>query len=123
MKKFLVYWCSEGLESITDITQNISDSERVEKEKVWEILKSPELKAPDNEPLRMLNQLVQHMMMRARANSHRNYEIYTITTDDDVEREQLENLFKQNPQGSADLVRERGVKIYSDRNVDKVVIR
>jgi hypothetical protein len=123
MKKFVVYWCSEGLESITDITQKISDSEQAEKEKVWEILKSPELNSPDNEPMRMLNQMIQLMIMRAKANSHRHYEIYTINTDDDIDREQLEDLFKKNPQGSADLIRERGVKIYSDRSQDRVVIR
>jgi len=53
--------------------------------------------------------------LRARMNMHRCYEIYTIRTAGDLSREDLADWFHANPQAAADMVRERGVKIYSDR--------
>mgnify|MGYP003350648568 CR=1 FL=1 len=40
----------------------------------------------------------------------------TITAED------LKRMFEDNPQGTADLIRERGTKLYSDRQTSKRVI-
>lgn len=66
---------------------------------------------PSNEAARM----VFYMTMRARMNTQRHYEIYAINTEDGISKEDMEEMFEQDPQYAADLIRERGTKIYSDR--------
>jgi len=55
------------------------------------------------------------MTLRARANTQRHYEIYSIQTVDDIDRSTLERLFEDDPQAAAELIRDRGTKLYSDR--------
>lgn len=62
-----------------------------------------------------LNSLVQTLLWRARMNTQRRYEIYTVGVASSVTEKQLLDMFELNPQGMAELVRERGTKIYSDR--------
>jgi len=55
------------------------------------------------------------LILRARANPQRNYEIYTVQVDADVSLKDIQDMFKDTPQEIVDLVRARGHKIYSDR--------
>lgn len=55
------------------------------------------------------------MVLRARFNQQRHYEIYTVDVDDSITDLDMIELFEDNPQGMADLIRERGYKLYSDR--------
>ena len=55
------------------------------------------------------------MTLRARANTQRHYEIYGIQTVEDIDKSTLERLFEDDPQAAAELIRERGTKLYSDR--------
>jgi hypothetical protein len=55
------------------------------------------------------------LIMRARANPQRNYEIYTVQVDPDVSLKDIQDMFKDTPQDIVDLVRARGHKLYSDR--------
>jgi hypothetical protein len=100
-------WCTEGLEFIEDLSQWEVEHAQWEKQEAWDILKdgarSPEPKGP---PLNML-------LMRARVNSQRQYEVYTFTTaglSEKIVREQ----FERDPQFMADFIRVNGYKIYSD---------
>ena len=63
------------------------------------------------------------LILRARANPQRNYEIYTVQVEPDVSLEDIQNMFKASPQEIVDLIRARGHKIYSDRlyTADRVI--
>ena len=55
------------------------------------------------------------LILRARSNPQRNYEIYTVTVEPDVSLKDIEQMFKTTPQAIVDLVRARGHRLYSDR--------
>lgn len=98
---FLLSWDCQGIEAVLNVTD-------YEKEQVW-------AKLSDTDPPYRLRGLVQHLMLRARANPQRHYEIYTMTVEDGITEDEVREMFEQDPQGSADLVRDRGNVIYSDR--------
>jgi arsenate reductase-like glutaredoxin family protein len=60
-------------------------------------------------------------MLRARYNSQRHYEIYTVNMDESISEQDIRDMFETSPQGMADLIRERGHKMYSDRVDQKQV--
>jgi hypothetical protein len=74
---------------------------------MWSALKGEEPKAR----IPGLNILI----LRARANPQRNYEIYTVQVDPDVSLKDIQDMFKDSPQTIVDLVRARGHRLYSDR--------
>jgi len=98
---FLVSWDCNGLEAVINITD-------YEKEATWATLK-------DEDTLTNLSSMVRHLMLRAQANPQRHYEIYTMNVQEGISDEDIRGMFESDPQGSADLVRDRGNQIYSDR--------
>jgi len=62
------------------------------------------------------------MLMRARVNSQRNYEIYSMTVENGISEEDVIDWFKSNPQNAVDLIRSRGREIYRLGNTAKPVI-
>jgi hypothetical protein len=54
------------------------------------------------------------MMIRARANSQRSYEIYTFSTDETMDYDFVKEMFETDPQVIVNSIREQGNKIYSD---------
>ena len=106
---FIMAWDSNGLEAVVNITE-------YEKESTWAMLQ-------DKEPPKQISHIVNYLMIRARANGQRHYEIYTMWAQEGITDEDIRGMFEQDPQGSADLIRDRGNQIYSDRvNQDKVKI-
>jgi hypothetical protein len=97
--QFLLMWCCEGLEYIGDITQ---DSQAA----VWSGLqgKKHQSQIPN----------LMHLELRARYNSQRFYEIYVVTASEGVTQDTLRELFEQDPQGAAELIRARGTKIFGE---------
>ncbi len=63
-----------------------------------------------------------HLIMRARFNPQRHYEIYAIDIDHTLSSKDIIEQFEADPQGMADLVRERGRQLYSDRATTKARI-
>ena len=104
---YILSWDCHGLEACV----NVSD---IDKEQMWEALKETDGN-PNKGRTHTVNSLVSMLMLRARFNPQRNYEIYAIDTEDDITESTLRSLFEQDPQASADLIRERGRKLYSDR--------
>ena len=102
---FLLSWDMYGLESCIPITQY----ENWDKEQLLSILK--ENKSKPNP----LNQIISMMLFRARANGHRHYEIYAVDCDESYTEQTLRDMFEKDPQGSAELIRKRGAKLFSDR--------
>ena len=76
-----------------------------------------------NSTLRFVKYNIATMMIRARANSQRSYEIYTFSTDETMDYEFVKEMFKTDPQVIVNSIREQGNKIYSDykSNTKKVI--
>lgn len=109
---FVVSWDMFGVEAII----NVSD---IEKRTMWSALQGEDTSRDPN-----VNQIVSMMMLRARVNAQRHYEIYAIDTEDGVDEQQLREFFDNDPQAMADLIRDRGRELYSDRmNTGKAIIR
>ena len=65
-----------------------------------------------------------HWQLRARFNTHRQYEIYTFSAQPGISIEDIREMFETNPQTAADTIRRIGHCLYSDRQKeDRVVIR
>lgn len=107
---YILSWDMHGLESCINAS-------KIDQMRVWNTLANKADRTED------INRLMSMLIMRARANSQRHYEIYSIAVDSSITEEDLVQQFKTNPQGMADLVRARGNKIYSDRvNKDSIKI-
>lgn len=103
---FLLSWDMNGIESVVNITE-------FEKEAMWNTLQ--DVKSPK------LGSIVNQIMLRARYNSQRHYEVYTVRVDESISAEDLKTMFEDNPQHAAELIRDRGTKLYSDRIDHKTV--
>ena len=112
---FLFSWDQYGIESIVPITQY----ENWDKENLFRILKDEKV-IPNP-----INNIIQKLVLRARFNSQRHYEIYAIDCDPSLDEEFWREQWKKEPQATADLIRERGLKIHSDRASakEKILIR
>ena len=104
--RFLAVWDMLGLESLWDIDEAMEVIENHDKQKTWNTLKG-EKTLPMRNPI-PLNELI----IRARANSQRSYEIYTFTSEFD--RQEVETIFAECPQPLVEWIRKNGNKIYSD---------
>jgi hypothetical protein len=98
MSRFLAMWDCDGLECMFDITD-------MEHDAMIAGLKDEPFKTPFN---------LTALMLRARYNSQRSYEIYTFETEDEYGLDEMKTMFNNSPQYFAELIREKGNKIYSD---------
>lgn len=103
--KFLAMWDCEGLECLFDITDMEGDA-------MISGLKGETYKTPFN---------LSMMMMRARFNNQRSYEIYTFTTAD-LDYDDVKDLFDNDPQVIVNAIRKDGNKIFSDYSAKQKVI-
>lgn len=110
---YLLSWDCLGLEACI----NISD---IDKEAMWDTLKDTGDNSNKGRPA-TVSSIVHMLQMRARYNSQRFYEIYTVDTDDSISADDLKSMFENDPQGSAELIRARGRKLYSDRQQQHTV--
>ena len=104
--QFAVMWDCLGLECV----QQIPDPALA----TWAVLQDKKPEPPPN---------ILHWRLRAMCNLQRHYEIYILTTDATITRDHIREWFRDSPQAAAELIRERGVKFYSDRNYigDRVI--
>ena len=106
MNKFLAMWDCNGLESLHDVGYHMDRYNQWEKQKVVAILK--EERTPDQPagiPLQM-------MLLRARVNSQRAYEIYEFNST--LKYDELKTAFEVDPQPVVEWIRENGKQVYSD---------
>lgn len=113
---FILSWDMLGLETVINASQ-------IEKEQMWNILKNGPTDKNKEGRVESVGQLVQRLMLRARFNTQRHYEIYSIRVDTSITVEHIKNLFEEHPQSAADLIRQRGTKLYSDRILDQKNIK
>jgi len=110
---YLVMWDNTGLECIIEIDMfKIGDGGDM-----LAILEDTE-----NTYAKKLSGMLKMMKLRAQFNTQRHYEIYGLRTSGSITKEQLEFMFENNPQSTVDLIREKGIKIRSDRASERQVI-
>ena len=108
MKYFLVMWDCHGLETLQDISEYHPDN--WDKNQLMGLMMGKAYK-----PAPIHRQITQ-MILRAKFNPQRNYEIYIQQADDEITAGDFANSFNQNPQFWADWVRaHHSVKLYDDR--------
>lgn len=103
---FLVMWDCYGLETCIDVTQHLQD-------RTWATLTNSKPKEIPN---------VNHLILRAKFNTQRHYEIYTVTAQSGITAEEIKIMFEASPQIAADTIRNLGQVIYSDRADKKNVV-
>lgn len=99
-------WDMLGLECIYDVGAYLAEHEEWEKRTMWATLKEEgPIEKPKPIPLQM-------MILRARANSQRSYEIYEFSST--ISMNEIKKEFSRNPQPLVEWIRENGHKVYSD---------
>lgn len=104
-------WDIYGLECLFDVDSAMDEHNQWEKEKIVHILKGEESPAPPRGiPIQML-------ILRAKFNSQRRYEIYEFVST--MSYNEIKKTFKTDPQVIVNWIRENGYKVYSDYISDK----
>lgn len=110
---FIFAWDEFGLESIVPITQY----EHWDKDNLVRLLKNQsKLRNP-------LDGIVRSLVLRAQVNPQRRYEIYAVDCAEDMDLKFWQRNWAENPQGMADILRERGHKIFSAIPTQEPVIQ
>jgi len=117
MRYILAAWDREGFECLQDITHFHPDN--FEKGQLMDALKGNSVRPNP------LAQQLSAMKLRARANQQRCYEIYVMTTEDDLEFKDVEDWMIADPQSLVDWIRKNHwARVYSDYDPNpRVVIR
>ena len=110
---FLFSWDQHGVEAIVPITQYDPQSVQA----AVAVLKGETINS------RALNDIVGSIIWRARYNSQRHYEVYAIDCTEDYTEAVWRELWEQEPQVCADLIRERGVKLFCNRALPQQQVR
>jgi hypothetical protein len=106
IKHYLAMWDCNGLECLYDVDLHMDRNNEWDKKKIVSILKEEKLpEKPPQIPLQM-------MILRARFNSQRAYEIYEFNST--LKYKELTEAFNDNPQPIVEWIRENGKKVYSD---------
>jgi hypothetical protein len=102
---FAIMWDCNGLESVVRLPNP--------EDRTFALLKG--VKPPE-----MPN--INHWRLRARFNTHRNYEIYVITAQPGITEDDIQRMFESNPQVAADTIRRIGSCFHSDRDTKERAI-
>ncbi len=114
LTRFVAMWDMNGLESLINVTQIEKEHKQWEKENIFRLLKEENTAVkPAHVPLEM-------MIMRAKFNSQRHYEIYAF--DSELSEQDISKTFETSPQVMVDAIRGIGHKFYSDRATKSAVI-
>ena len=112
--RFVAMWDMHGLESLINVSKIEKEHEQWEKENIFRILKE------DNATIKPAHVPLDMMILRAKFNSQRHYEIYTF--DSELSEQYIRKTFEDSPQVIADAIRNVGHKFYSDRATKSAVI-
>ena len=105
-KHYLAMWDNQGLECLYDVDLHMNRYNEWEKLKVVAILKEEQIPTLSSGiPLQM-------MLLRARVNMQRAYEIYEFNST--LKYKELTEAFNDNPQPIVEWIRENGKQVYSD---------
>ena len=112
INSFIFSWTMNGIESIVPITQY----EEFDKSNLFNMIAG---KKVEKNPI---DSIVRNILLRARVNNHRHYEVYAVECAIDLDEKFWWKQWDEEPQYTAELIREKGHKLYSDRATDKVKI-
>ena len=112
--RFVVMWDMLGLEALINVTKIEKEHEQWEKENIFRILKE------ENNTIKPAHVPLHSMIMRARYNSQRHYEIYAF--DSELPEQDIRETFKSAPQVMVDAIRNVGHELYSDRVLKKTQV-
>ena len=101
---YLFSWDCTGVEAIIPITQ-YEDWDTVNAFSVLE--GKPTTPSP-------LNSTINAILMRARFNSQRFYEVYAVDCDPGITEQDWRDMWDTSPQLCADMIRLRGVKLWGE---------
>ena len=102
---FIFSWDQLGIEAIIPISQY----EHYDQENLLRMIASKDtVRNP-------LTGIVQSLVLRARYNPQRHYEIYAVDCTEEMDEIFWREQWEEYPQATAELIRERGHKLYSDR--------
>jgi len=106
MKHYLAMWDMLGLECLYEVDSYMKEYKEWDKKRVVSILKEQRIPdQPSGIPLQM-------MLLRAKVNSQRAYEIYEFNST--LKYDDLKTAFEVDPQPIVEWIRENGKKVYSD---------
>lgn len=115
MRYYIVSWDNLGVEFFEEITEHHPDNWA--KNYLFDSLKEGKVVRKG------LSFNLNALILRAKMNHHRHYEIYVFTSDDDISPEEIKTWFESDPQSFADWVRRNhALEIYNDRKTTKDVI-
>jgi hypothetical protein len=115
MRYYIVSWDMLGVEFFEEITQH--HPENWAKNHLFDSIKqSKKVEKP-------MGFSLQSLILRAQFNTHRHYEIYVFTSEDDTGPTDIQEWFERTPQEFANWVRENhSYKVYDNRAKTKAVI-
>ena len=102
MNYYLVVWDNLGLEAVVDLSDYINQTS------LFQVIDNPNKKNNTFNP-------IEYYQLRARINMHRNYNIYSISTDDSISQEDIVGLFgktKKSLKLAIKLIKEKGTKLF-----------
>ena len=102
---FIFSWDQLGIESIIPITQ-------YEK---WDQMQLIQMLKDGTKEHNPIHRIVNMLTMRAKFNTQRHYEIYAVDCEEGITEDLWREQWETCPQETADLIRDRGHEIYSDR--------
>lgn len=115
VRYYIVSWDNLGVEFFEEITKHHPDNWA--KENLFESLKQEKIVRGG------LSFNLNALLLRAKMNHHRHYEIYVFTSEDNIGPEDIEEMFTRDPQAFADWVRaNHSLELYNDRKTTKDVI-
>lgn len=109
---FIFSWDMYGIESIVPITQY----EHWDKNNLIRMLKEEKT---ERNPL---DSIVRSLLIRARVNEQRHYEIYAIDCSEEMDEKFWREQWEQFPQETANIIREKGHRLFSNRITKEAVI-
>ena len=101
---FLFSWDIHGVEAIIPITQYED----------WDTQNAFETLAGNAKTPNPLNSTINAILMRARFNPQRFYEVYAVDCDPHMRESNWQYMWERDPQSCADMIRKRGVKLYGE---------
>ncbi len=101
---YLFSWDCTGVEAIIPISQ-YEDWDTVN---AFSVLEG---KSPSPSPL---NSTINAILLRARYNAQRFYEVYAVDCDPGITEQDWRDMWDASPQMCADMIRKRGVKLYGE---------
>jgi hypothetical protein len=102
---FIISWDQLGVECVFNATE-------ADQQITFEMLQNT---YDQTAPRQSSGSILPLLKLRAQFNPQRHYEIYAIEVEQGIDQNDIKNMFEQDPQGSADLVRSRGSCLYSNR--------